>query len=124
MSDIPANILAAQAAGRIPDGVSLEYLAQSGDGGNKVGVLILGCLALAVVMSRCYARIWLIKKMGRDDALAILTMVLLPFSFLTSYSSSSYPRVCQLRAYECNHSGGIKKEKRENKDQEMLIVFR
>jgi hypothetical protein len=78
MSDIPANILAAQAAGNIPDGVSLEYLAQSGDGGSKIAVLVLGCLALVVVMSRCYARIWLIKKMGLDDVLAILTMVLSP----------------------------------------------
>lgn len=76
MSDIPANILAAQAAGTIPNGMSLSYLAQSADRSEKIAVLVVGSLSFVVVLARCYARIWVIKQMGLDDVLAILTVVL------------------------------------------------
>lgn len=72
---IPDDILAAEAAGRIPGDVSLSYLAQSRDHAAIVGILFLVCLTGVVMIIRLYARLFLVKKVGIDDALAILTMV-------------------------------------------------
>jgi hypothetical protein len=72
---IPSDILAADAAGRIPDDVSLSYLAQSRDHSAIVGIVFLVCLAGVLMVARLYARLFMVKKIGIDDALAILTMV-------------------------------------------------
>ena len=72
---IPSDILAAEAAGRIPSDVSLEYLAQSRDHSAIVGILFLVCLTGIVMIVRLYARFFIVKRLGFDDALAILTMV-------------------------------------------------
>lgn len=72
---IPSDILAADAAGKIPSDVSLKYLAQSRDHSAIVGILFLVCLTGILLIIRLYARIFIVKKIGMDDALAILTMV-------------------------------------------------
>lgn len=72
---VPSDILAAKAAGRIPDGVTLSYLAQSRDHSAIVGILFLICLTGVLMVMRLYARMFLVKKIGLDDALALLTMV-------------------------------------------------
>lgn len=72
---IPDDILLADAAGRIPSGMSLEYLAESRDRPAIVGIIFLVCLTGVIMIVRLYARIWLVKKLGLDDVLAILTMV-------------------------------------------------
>ncbi|KAJ5098749.1 hypothetical protein N7532_005750, partial [Penicillium argentinense] len=72
---IPADIQAADAAGRIPDGISLSYLAQSRDKSALVGIIFLVCLTGILMILRLYARLFLVKKIGLDDALAILTMM-------------------------------------------------
>lgn len=75
---IPADILAADAAGSIPDGVSLSYLAQSRDKSAIVGIIFMVCLTGTLLFLRLYARLFLVKQLGLDDALAVLTMVSLP----------------------------------------------
>ncbi|KAF7595632.1 hypothetical protein BBP40_005380 [Aspergillus hancockii] len=75
---IPDDILLADAAGRIPSGVSLEFLAESRDRPAIVAILFLVCFTGVIMMVRLYARIWLVKKLGLDDILAILTMVYPP----------------------------------------------
>jgi hypothetical protein len=72
---IPDDILLANAAGRIPSGVSLEYLAESRDRPALVAILFLVCFTGVIMIVRLYARIWLVKRLGLDDILAILTMV-------------------------------------------------
>ena len=72
---IPADILAASAAGRIPSNVSLEYLAQSRDRSAIVGIIFMICLTGLLMILRLYARAYIVKKIGLDDALAILTFV-------------------------------------------------
>jgi hypothetical protein len=72
---IPEDILAANATGRIPDGISLSYLAESRDHSAIVGILFMVCFAGLLVLVRLYARLFLVKKLGLDDALAVLTMV-------------------------------------------------
>jgi len=72
---IPADILAADAAGDIPDGISLSYLAQSRDHSAIVGIIFMVCFTGALMILRLYARFFLVKHSGLDDALAVLTMV-------------------------------------------------
>ncbi|KAJ5697365.1 hypothetical protein N7488_011049 [Penicillium malachiteum] len=72
---IPADILAAYAAGRIPDGVSLSYLAQSRDKSALVGILFMVCFTGILMVLRLYARVFLVKKVGFDDWLAIVTLL-------------------------------------------------
>ncbi|EPS32302.1 hypothetical protein POX_d05535 [Penicillium oxalicum] len=81
---IPKDILAAEAAGRIPDGIPLEYLAQSRDYPAIVGILIVVCLSAIILLLRLYARGFLVKRLGLDDWLAVATMVLyIPFVVLS-----------------------------------------
>lgn len=72
---IPEDILAANATGRIPDGISLSYLAESRDHPAIVGILFMVCFAGLLVLVRLYARLFIVKKLGLDDALAVLTMI-------------------------------------------------
>ncbi|KAJ5312790.1 hypothetical protein N7508_003620 [Penicillium antarcticum] len=72
---IPADILVASAAGRIPSNVSLEYLAQSRDHSAIVGIIFMICFTGILMILRLYARAFIVKKIGLDDALAILTFI-------------------------------------------------
>jgi hypothetical protein len=72
---IPSDILAADAAGRIPSGVSLEYLAESRDKSAIVGIVFMICFTGLLMIVRLYARAFIVKKIGLDDALAIVTLV-------------------------------------------------
>lgn len=75
MPQISAAIQAAEAEGRIPSGISLAYLAQSRDRPTKIAILFVGALTCLIVIARCYARVFLVKKFGWDDALAVFTLV-------------------------------------------------
>lgn len=72
---IPADISAADAAGRVPGNVSLSYLAETRDRSAIVGILFMVCFTGVLMILRLYARLFLVKKVGLDDALAILTLV-------------------------------------------------
>lgn len=78
---IPEDILVANAAGRIPDGITFSYLAESRDRPAIVGIIFMVCFAGLLMLVRLYARLVLVKKLGLDDALAVLTMVCVHFSF-------------------------------------------
>ncbi|KAH8433767.1 uncharacterized protein LDX57_011401 [Aspergillus melleus] len=73
---IPDDILLADAAGTIPSDVSLEHLAESRDRPAKVAIIFMVCLAGVLMLVRLYARTWLVKKIGMDDILAVLTMII------------------------------------------------
>ncbi|GIJ91847.1 hypothetical protein Asppvi_010822 [Aspergillus pseudoviridinutans] len=72
---IPEDILAANAMGSIPHDIALSYLAESRDRSAIVGILFMVCFAGLVLLLRLYARLFLVKKVGLDDGLAVLTMV-------------------------------------------------
>lgn len=78
---IPEDIHVANATGRIPDGITLSYLAESRDRPAIVGIIFMVCFAGLLMLVRLYARLVLVKKLGLDDALAVLTMVCVRFSF-------------------------------------------
>ncbi|GES63824.1 hypothetical protein ATEIFO6365_0007051100 [Aspergillus terreus] len=71
---IPADILVANATGRIPESITLSYLAESRDHSAIVGIIFMVCFAGLLMLLRLYARLFLVKKLGLDDALAVLTM--------------------------------------------------
>ncbi|KAF7519245.1 hypothetical protein PCG10_010107 [Penicillium crustosum] len=73
---IPDDILAANAAGRIPSGVTLEYLAESRDSSAIVGIIFMICFTGLLMIIRLYARTFIVKKMGLDDVLAVVTLML------------------------------------------------
>ena len=72
---IPADIQQAYEDGRIPEGISLEYLAESRDYGPVVAILFVGVLTFLIFSFRIYGRIFLVRKFGLDDWLALLAMV-------------------------------------------------
>lgn len=67
------DILLADAAWTIPSDVSLEYLAESRDRPAKVAIVFMVCGALMIFC--LYARTWLVKIIGMDDILTVVTMV-------------------------------------------------
>ncbi|OQE44747.1 hypothetical protein PENCOP_c002G00885 [Penicillium coprophilum] len=73
---IPDDILAAHAAGRIPSNVSLEYLAETRDHAAIVGIIFMICFTGLLMIARLYARAFIVKKIGLDDMLAIVTLIL------------------------------------------------
>lgn len=72
---IPADILAASAAGKIPSDVSLELLAQTRDSPAIGGILFVGILTMCIVIARLSARAFVVLKIGLDDYLIALTAV-------------------------------------------------
>ncbi|PWY74285.1 hypothetical protein BO70DRAFT_319401, partial [Aspergillus heteromorphus CBS 117.55] len=76
MPQISTAIETAAAEGRIPAGITLEYLAQSRDQPAKIAIFCVSALATVIVIARCYARLFIVKKFGWDDALAVLTVLI------------------------------------------------
>ena len=74
-SSIPDEILQAKNDGRIPDDVSLEYLAESRDYEAIVGMLTVMVFSILIVFLRAYARHSLIHAFGLDDILALACVV-------------------------------------------------
>lgn len=75
MDSIPADIQAADAAGQIPSGISLEYLAEAYDKQVIIGIIVLVVVSFVVLVLRCFARVVLLKRTGIDDLLMVLAMV-------------------------------------------------
>lgn len=74
MPAIPDDILLAQSEGRIPDGITLYYLAESRDRAALVAIPTICALVTFVVALRCYARAVVLKGFGIDDILAVCTL--------------------------------------------------
>lgn len=72
---VASDISAAFAAGRVPEGVTAEYLEQERDGGPLAGIFTVGILTILIVFLRLYARLFIVKRVGADDYLAVLTTV-------------------------------------------------
>lgn len=86
---IPEDIAAAKQEGKIPDGVSLFFLAENRNRPTIFGILSLCLFTLFIVLLRCYARMHTSKVLRLDDVLALLTMVLRSTSFSDFRTSGS-----------------------------------
>ena len=56
-------------------GLTQQYLEQNRDRAPIIAIMFLGVLVTLVLSLRCYARFFVQKQFGLDDALALLTMV-------------------------------------------------
>lgn len=75
MAKIPDDITNAAAEGRIPQGTDLSYLAEKRDKPAIIAMLFVCSFATLIVTLRCYARRFILKRFGLDDAIAVATMV-------------------------------------------------
>lgn len=78
MVAVDPNIVAAFAAGRIPVNLSYitpEYLSQSKDMPTVISIISICAFTSFVVLLRCFSRLFVGKKFGIDDALAVLSNV-------------------------------------------------
>jgi hypothetical protein len=108
MVSIPADILVADAAGQIPSGISLEYLAETYDREAIIGIIVLVVVSFVVLILRCFARVVLLKRTGIDDLLMVLAMVCILTSPATDLShfcriGGLYPHFC---AVHCLNTHG------------------
>ncbi|KZF25824.1 hypothetical protein L228DRAFT_266268 [Xylona heveae TC161] len=72
---IPKDIQDAIAAGRVPNDISPQYLAESRDRPAIIAMLTIGVFVVLLVSLRCYARLILTKRFGLDDVLIVLALV-------------------------------------------------
>ena len=72
---IPADILAAQSDGRIPEGTDIAFLAQSRDLGSKIGIYAVFALATLFFAGRLFARCYVKFDLGLDDVLVSISWV-------------------------------------------------
>ncbi|KAF7554956.1 hypothetical protein G7046_g6678 [Stylonectria norvegica] len=69
-------IEAAVASGKLPDGITVEYLMESRDTGAKIAIMVCAAIATVVVLLRCYARAFIIRSFALDDWLTLLALAL------------------------------------------------
>ncbi|KFY24561.1 hypothetical protein V493_05172 [Pseudogymnoascus sp. VKM F-4281 (FW-2241)] len=71
---IEPAITTAIAAGKVPDGITADYLMENRDAGSIGGILAVAVLALLIVSARLYARVFVsLSSFGLDDSLIIFT---------------------------------------------------
>jgi hypothetical protein len=66
---------AAFAAGRVPESVSRDYLNESRDLPAIIGIILVFVLTGLVVSARTWSRVFILKRFGFDDGLAIFSFV-------------------------------------------------
>ncbi|KFZ19482.1 hypothetical protein V501_00643 [Pseudogymnoascus sp. VKM F-4519 (FW-2642)] len=71
---IESAITIAIAAGKVPVGITADYLMENRDAGSIGGMLAVAVLALLIVSARLYARVFIsVSSLGLDDYLIIFT---------------------------------------------------
>lgn len=73
---VDANVAAAIAEGRVPQGITAAYLEQSRDEGAITAIIVLTVLATIVLLLRWTSRVFLMNSFGLDDGLALLSYAL------------------------------------------------
>lgn len=59
----------------LPAGTTAAFLEQSRDQPTVIAILFVACLVVLVVAVRCYARRFIVRDVGLDDGLALLSLV-------------------------------------------------
>lgn len=68
-------VTAAIASGKVPSSISADYLMQNRNYPAKVAIVFVGLLTSTIVALRCGSRLFVVKRFGIDDALAIASWV-------------------------------------------------
>ncbi|KAF5675838.1 integral membrane protein pth11 [Fusarium heterosporum] len=69
------QVAQAIADGRVPKGITAEYLNETIDTPAIAGIILVTCLTSIVVLGRLASRAFLIRRFGVDDALTLLSWV-------------------------------------------------
>jgi fucose permease len=80
MSD--PKVAQAIADGKVPKGITADYLNETKDTPAIAGIIFVTCLTSIIVLGRLASRALLIRRFGFDDALTLLSWV--------SFSSLSF----------------------------------
>ena len=72
---IDPDIVAAIDAGRVPDYISAEYLNESTDRPTIVAIIFVTAFTSTIVALRSLSRLFLVRRFGFDDALAVFGLV-------------------------------------------------
>lgn len=74
---IDPDIVAAIDAGRVPENISAEYLNESTDRPTIVAIIFVTVFTSTIVVLRSFSRLFLVRRFGFDDALAVFGLVTL-----------------------------------------------
>jgi hypothetical protein len=66
---------AAFEAGQVPAGITAAYLDQTRDQPAIVAIIFVTAFTSIIVIMRCLARFFILKRFGLDDGLALLSWV-------------------------------------------------
>jgi fucose permease len=80
MSD--PKVARAIADGKVPKGITADYLNETKDTPAIAGIIFVTCLTSIIVLGRLASRALLIRRFGFDDALTLLSWVSCLFSFV------------------------------------------
>ncbi|KAF4996304.1 hypothetical protein FGRMN_4555 [Fusarium graminum] len=69
------QVAQAIADGRVPEGITAEYLSETIDTPAIIGIILVACTTSIVVLGRLVSRAFLIHRFGIDDALTLLSWV-------------------------------------------------
>lgn len=70
---VDADVAAAFAQGRVPSGLTADYLDQSRDKAAIIAIIVITILVSIVLLLRSISRIFLVKSFGLDDGLALFS---------------------------------------------------
>lgn len=82
-----ADVDTAITDGRVPDGITAEYLKESRDKASIGGLIFVAVLTFLVVTARLFARGVLARRFGLDDGLAFVSLVRTPIGLPHCLSS-------------------------------------
>lgn len=74
---IDPDVAAAIDAGRVPDNISAEYLSESSDKSTIIAIIFFTAFTTVIVALRSWSRLFIVRKFGLDDALAVFGLVTL-----------------------------------------------
>jgi hypothetical protein len=81
MSD--SDVARAIADGRVPKGITADYLNQTKDAPAIAGIVFVTVLTSLVVLGRLISRAFLIRRFGLDDTLTLISWVSVSCSRIT-----------------------------------------
>ncbi|RDA84112.1 hypothetical protein CP532_1485 [Ophiocordyceps camponoti-leonardi (nom. inval.)] len=77
------RIVEAIASGKVPANITAEYLGRSKDSEGIGGIVFVTLLVIVVVVSRLFSRAWVVKRLGLDDGLALISLIIfIPFAIV------------------------------------------
>lgn len=72
---VDSRIQQAIADGKVPPGITAEFLSESRDRASIIGIVFVTALTFIVVVTRLISRSLIVRRIGIDDVLAAVSLV-------------------------------------------------